>query len=55
MEGMESQLAIKENAGFGSALVDQPVADPPAMGETWVQSLGSKNPWRRERRGVYGL
>ena len=27
----------------------QLVKNPPAMRETWVQSLGGKIPWRRER------
>ena len=27
----------------------QPVKNPPAMQETWVQSLVWKIPWRRER------
>ena len=30
-------------------LVAQLVKKPPAMWETWVQSLGWKIPWRRER------
>ena len=25
------------------------VKNPPAMQETWVQSLGQEDPWRRER------
>ena len=31
------------------SLVAQLVKNPPAMWETWVQSLGWKIPWRRER------
>ena len=30
-------------------LVAQLVKNPPAMQETWVQSLGWEDPWRRER------
>ena len=30
-------------------IVAQLVKNPPAMQETWVQSLGRKIPWRRER------
>ena len=30
-----------------ASLVDQMVKNPPAMWETWVQSLGGKIPWRR--------
>ena len=32
-----------------SSLVAQLVKNPPAVWETWVQSLGWKIPWRRER------
>ena len=32
-----------------ASLVAQLVKSPPAMHETWVQSLGWKTPWRRER------
>ena len=31
-----------------ASLVAQPVKNPPAVCETWVQSLGEKIPWRRE-------
>ena len=31
------------------SLVDQLVKNPPAMWETWVQSLVGKIPWRKER------
>ena len=34
---------------FGASLVTQLVKNPPAMQETWVQSLGGKILWRRER------
>ena len=30
-----------------ASLVAQMVKNPPAMRETWVQSLGGKIPWRR--------
>ena len=33
----------------GASLVAQLVKNPPAMRQTWVQSLGRKSPWRRER------
>ena len=32
-----------------ASLVAQLVKNPPAMWETWVQSLGWKIPWRRDR------
>ena len=32
-----------------ASLVAQLVKKPPVMRETWVQSLGQKIPWRRER------
>ena len=32
-----------------ASLIAQLVNNPPAMQETWVQSLGGKIPWRRER------
>ena len=32
-----------------ASLVAQLVKNPPAMWETWVQSLGWETPWRRER------
>ena len=32
-----------------ASLVVQVVKNPPAMLETWVQSLGWKIPWRREQ------
>ena len=32
-----------------ASLVAQLVKNPPAMRETWVQSLGWEDPWRRER------
>ena len=32
-----------------ASLVAQLIKNPPAMWETWVQSLGGKIPWRRER------
>jgi len=32
-----------------ASLVAQLVKNPPAMWETWVQSLGQEDPWRRER------
>ena len=35
--------------GSKSSLVAQLVKNPPAMQETWVQSLSGKIPWRRER------
>ena len=31
------------------SLIAQLVKNPPAMQETWVQSLGWEDPWRRER------
>ena len=31
------------------SLITQLVKDPPAMRETWVQFLGLKIPWRRDR------
>ena len=31
----------------GASLVAQTVKNPPAMRETWVQSLGGEDPWRR--------
>ena len=33
----------------GASFVAQLVKNPPAMQETWVQSLGWEDPWRRER------
>ena len=45
MECMASQLAIKENAqGFWASLVDQLIKNPPAIWETWLQSLGWEDP-----------
>ena len=32
-----------------TSLVAQLVKNPPAVQETWVQSLGGEGPWRRER------
>ena len=32
-----------------ASLVAQLVKNPPAVQETWVQSLGWEDPWRRER------
>ena len=32
-----------------ASLVAKTVKDSPAMPETWVQSLGWEDPWRRER------
>ena len=32
-----------------ASLMAQLVKNPPTMWETWVQSLGWKDPWRRER------
>ena len=32
-----------------ASLIAQLVKNPPAMWETWVQSLGLKTPWRREK------
>ena len=34
---------------YNAFLVTQLVKNPPAMWETWVQSLGWEDPWRRER------
>ena len=34
---------------FWASLVAQLVKNLPAMWETWVQSLGWEDPWRRER------
>ena len=33
---------------FPGTLVAQMVKNPSAMQETWVQSLGREDPWRRE-------
>ena len=33
---------------FGASLVTQLVKKMPAMQETWVQSLGWEDPWRKE-------
>ena len=38
-----------EEPSNGDSLVAQPVKNPPAMQETWVQSLGWEDPWRREQ------
>ena len=38
---------------FGASLIAQLVKNPPAMQETWVRSLGSKIPWRREPTPVF--
>ena len=35
-------------SGRSTSLVAQMVNNPPAMRETWVQSLGGKIPWRRD-------
>ena len=34
---------------YRASLVAQLVNNSPAMQETWVQSLGCEDPWRRER------
>ena len=41
-----NKKVLGTNAG---SLVAQLVKNPPAMQETWVQSLVRKTPWRRER------
>ena len=33
-----------------ASLVAQRIKNPPAMRETWVQSLGWEDPWRRAER-----
>jgi len=33
-----------------ASLVAQMIKNPPAMQETWVQSLGWEDPWRRAER-----
>ena len=37
-----------------ASLAAQLVKNPPAMQETWVQSLGWEDPWRRERLPTSG-
>ena len=39
---------IFDNTQHRASLIAQLVKNPPAMQETWVQSLGWKIPWRRE-------
>ena len=34
---------------FGASLMTQMINNLPAMLETWIQSLGGEDPWRRER------
>ena len=42
-------LYIYQGTHHWASLVAQMVKNPPAMWETWVQSLGWEDPWRRER------
>ena len=35
---------IRDSGPFGTSLVAQLVSNPPAMWETWVQSLGWEDP-----------
>ena len=44
----ESQGQANPPLPEGIHLVAQLVKNPPAMQETWVQSLGWEDPWRRE-------
>ena len=46
MKEESEKAGLKLRMGF---LVAQLVKNPPAMQETWVQSLGWEDPWRRER------
>ena len=41
-------LWTEESGGLQASLVVQRVNNLPAMQETWVQSLGWENPWRRK-------
>ena len=49
----ESGRSAGEGIGYPlqcpwASIVAQLVKDPPTMRETWVQSLGWEDPWRRE-------
>ena len=49
-----SERSTAEGIGYPlqyswASLVAQLVKNPPAMQETWVQSLSRKIPWRKER------
>ena len=37
-------MAMTLTSSDGASLVAQPVKNPPAMQETWVQSLGGEDP-----------
>ena len=41
-------LRTEESGGLQASLMVQTVNNLPAMQETWVQSLGWENPWRRK-------
>ena len=40
---------VKTTHDFKTSLVDQMIKNPPAMWETWVQSLSQEDPLEKER------
>ena len=42
------QFIRKDTTREQASLVAQTVRNPPAMRETWAQSLGWEDPWRRK-------
>ena len=44
-----SIIILQQFKLYWASLVVQLVKNPPAMQETWAQSLGWDDPWRRER------
>ena len=49
LPGNLSEIYLKSHLRPGASLIGQLVKNPPAMQETWVQSLGWEDPWRRAR------
>ena len=47
--GSHSTRGSQDEKGVKVTFWAQLVKNPPAMQETWVQSVGRKIPWRRER------
>ena len=47
--GRSSGKEISNPLQYWASIMARLVKNPPAMGETWVPSLGWEDPWRREK------
>ena len=45
---MQMKIILSLTFSIGASLVVQSVKKLPAVQETWVQSLGQEDPWRRK-------